>query len=156
MKIALGADHAAVDLKASVAGILRELGHEPVDFGTDSSESCDYPDYAYAAARAVSDGRCERAVLMCGSGIGMDIVANKVAGVRAALANDVNAAELSRRHNDANALCMGSRVVDAARAAEIVRRFLESPFDGGRHERRVQKIKEIDERERCRAPDGGS
>lgn len=150
MKIALGADHAAFDLKSRVAGLLRELGHEPVDVGCHSTESCDYPDYAYAAAKAVSDGRCERAVLMCGSGIGMEIVANKVAGVRAALVHDLEAAELSRRHNDANALCLGARVTNAERAAEIVKKWLTTPFEGGRHERRVQKIREIDERERCR------
>jgi ribose 5-phosphate isomerase B len=147
VKIAIASDHAAIDLKAKVDGWLKALGHETVDFGTDSLESCDYPDFAYAASKAVSDGRCERAVLMCGSGIGMDIVANKVRGVRAALGNDLFAAEMARRHNDANVLCMGARIVKEDAASEIVRRFVDTPFEGGRHARRVAKIAAIEDRE---------
>ncbi|MBD3349318.1 MAG: ribose 5-phosphate isomerase B [Candidatus Eisenbacteria bacterium] len=140
MKIAIGADHAGYELKEAVESHLREAGHEVVDFGTDGADSVDYPDYGGPAAAEVAAGRAERGVLFCGSGQGMCMVANKVAGVRAALAWTRQIGELSRRHNDANVLCLPARFIDEATALDIVDGWLEAPFEGGRHERRVSKM----------------
>jgi ribose 5-phosphate isomerase B len=138
--IAVGADHAGVHLKESVKRWLIGRGHTVVDFGTDSTESVDYPDYARPVATAVSEGRVLTGVLVCGSGIGMAIAANKIAGVRAALCTDVTAARLGREHNDANALALGARTTPDEVALAILDTWLATPFGGGRHERRIAKL----------------
>lgn len=148
MRVALGADHAGFPLKESLKVFLEEEGHAVHDLGTDSEEPVDYPDFCAAAARAVVDGLADRAIVLGGSGQGEQIVANKVRGIRAALCHDLYLAELSRRHNDANVLAMGGRVVAAPLAWEIVRVWLSTPFDGGRHARRVERIGQIERGER--------
>lgn len=140
MKIALGSDHAGYEMKEKVAPLLRAAGHDVVDVGTDSEDSTDYPIFAASAARMVADGEAERAVLVCGSGVGVSIVANKVEGVRAVNAHDVEEAEMSRRHNDANVLTLAGRRLADADAKAIVERFLGTDFEGGRHQRRVDQI----------------
>lgn len=144
MRIAVGSDHAGFHLKEHVKHGLQEGGHELVDVGTGSAQSVDYPQFAADAARLVSDGKADRAVLACGSGVGVAIVANKVPGVRAVNAHDPQEAEMSRRHNDANVVTLsGARVApDAADA--IVVAFLRAEFEGGRHARRVGQIAHID------------
>lgn len=144
MRLALGCDHAGFPLKEELKRFLEEAGHEVLDLGTDSEEAVDYPRFCAEAARAVVDGRADRGIVLGGSGQGEQIVANKVSGVRAALCNDLHLAELSRRHNDANVLAMGGRIVAPALAKEIVELWLETPFDGGRHARRVEQIAEIE------------
>lgn len=148
MHIAIGSDHAGFRLKEDVKAFLAELGHEVTDFGTDSEEPVDYPGYIAAVAHAVAEGECERGIVMGGSGQGEQIAANKVPGVRAALCHDLYLAELSRRHNDANVLSMGGRVIAAAYAREIVRVWLATGFDGGRHARRLEQIGSIERGER--------
>jgi ribose 5-phosphate isomerase B len=138
--IALASDHAGFSYKEKIKTILDELQLPFADFGTNSNESTDYPDYGHAAALAVSKGECDRGILICGTGIGMSIVANKHAGVRAAACETIEAAELSRKHNDANVLCIGERLTTWDEAQAIVRVFLKTDFEGGRHERRVAKI----------------
>ncbi len=139
MTIAIGADHNGVALKeALVQSVLQ--GHTVRDFGVFTRESVDYPDIAFAVARAVAAGECERGILICGTGIGMAIAANKVKGIRAATCSDVYSAKMSRRDNDANILCLGGRVVGPGLAAEIVTVWLNEPFAGGRHARRLEKI----------------
>ncbi|MGC8759469.1 MAG: ribose 5-phosphate isomerase B [Bryobacteraceae bacterium] len=140
MKIAIGADHAGFLLKEELRRELEAAGHEVVDFGTDSPQSTDYPDYAQRVARAVQEGACERGILICFTGVGMSIAANRLRGVRAALGYNSDVVELTRRHNDANILALGAKYVNKSRAMEWVRIFLETPFDGGRHERRVRKM----------------
>ena len=140
MRIAIGSDHAGYELKNAVAPALEAGGHELVDVGTDSDESVDYPEFAAAAARLVADGDADRAVIVCGSGVGVSIVANKVEGVRAVNAHDPDEAEMSRRHNDANVLTLAGKRLGADEAAPIVDRFLATDFEGGRHARRVEKI----------------
>ena len=149
MPIALGADHAGVALKEEVKRVLEGLNLPYRDFGTSSDESVDYPDYAARVAAAVVSGECDRAILVCGSGIGMAIAANKVRGVRAAPVVDLETARLCRAHNDANVLALGARVTPRGRALEIVRTFLDTPFAGGRHQARVEKISVL-ERDLCR------
>ncbi len=144
MKIALGADHAGFPLKEKVREQLAGSGHEIVDFGTHSAESCDYPDYAVLVARAVADGGVDRGILMCSTGIGMAMAANKVTGVRAAPAQSDDEVRFTREHNDANVLTLGARYMDASRALELIRIFLETAFSGGRHARRVAKIAELE------------
>ncbi len=144
MRIAIGSDHAGYDLKEAVAPMLREAGHEIVDVGTDSEESVDYPVYASRAAHLVADGEAERAVIVCGSGVGVSITANKVDGVRAVNAHDPDEAEMSRRHNNANVLTLAGRRLDPAEAGPIVDRFLATDFEGGRHERRVEEIASVE------------
>ena len=139
--LALASDHAGFHFKEKIKKLLSdELGLEYKDFGTYSDSSCDYPDFAYAAAKAVGTGECENGILVCGSGIGMDIVANKVENVRSALCMTVEMAELSRRHNDANVLSIGERLTDWETAEKMIRVWLSTPFEGGRHLRRVEKI----------------
>jgi ribose 5-phosphate isomerase B len=138
--IALASDHAGFSYKEKIKTILNELQLPFADFGTNSNESTDYPDYGHAAALAVSKGECDRGILICGTGIGMSIVANKHVGVRAAACETIEAAELSRKHNDANVLCIGERLTTWDEAQAIVRIFLKTDFEGGRHERRVAKI----------------
>lgn len=140
MRVALGADHAGLVLKDALKPALDDLGISYEDFGTFGPDPVDYPDVAAKVAQAVSNGRFERGVLVCGSGIGMAITANKVAGVRAAAIGDTTAARLSREHNDLNVLTLGARATPAPLALDILRTFLRTPFEGGRHLRRVEKI----------------
>ena len=144
--IAIGSDHGGFALKQEIMAHLKEKGVEYKDFGTYTEESCDYPDYGEAVARAVASGECERGIAVCGTGIGISIAMNKVRGIRAALCGDCYSAEMTRRHNDANVLALGGRVVGAGLALKIVDIFLETPFEGGRHARRVAKIHEIENR----------
>jgi ribose 5-phosphate isomerase B len=148
VRIAMGCDHAGFPLKEALKASLKEEGHEVEDFGTDSEEMVDYPDFCAAAARAVVDGRADRGIVLGGSGQGEQLAANKVRGTRAALCNDLYLAELSRRHNDANVLAMGGRIVAMALAKEIVRLWLATPFEGGRHARRLEQVAEIERGER--------
>jgi len=144
VKVALGGDHRAIALKELAKRVLCELGAETVDFGTNSESPADYPDYALPVARAVARGECDRGVLICGTGIGMSIAANKVRGVRAAVVHDELTAGLSRSHNDANVLCLGSATVDADLLERIVRIWMSTAFEGGRHARRLAKITEAE------------
>ena len=148
MRISMGSDHAGYRLKEELKTFLQTEGHEVLDVGTDSEETVDYPDFCAAAARAVIDGRAERAIVLGGSGQGEQLAANKVRGTRAALCNDLHLAQLSRRHNDANVLAMGGRIVATELAKEIVKLWLATPFDGGRHARRLEQIAEIDRGDR--------
>jgi ribose 5-phosphate isomerase B len=144
MVIAVGSDHAGYHLKEHVKAVLAADGHEVVDVGTATPESVDYPAYAEEAARLVSHGEVERAILACGSGVGVAIVANKVAGVRAVNAHDPAEAEMARRHNDANAVTLSGVRLGPGQADAIVERFLGTAFEGGRHARRVGQISELD------------
>ena len=144
MRIAVASDHAGFELKRVLSQRLRELGHEVTDYGTESAESVDYPLFGVEAARAVAAGEADRGVIICATGIGMGIVANKVKGVRAAVCATEFTAQMSRRHNDANVLCMGQRVVDEKLARRMLEIWLELPFDGGRHARRTCQIAEIE------------
>jgi ribose 5-phosphate isomerase B len=144
MRIAVGSDHAGFPLKRKVTPLLEAAGHEVVDVGADSDESTDYPRYAAEAARLVASGQAERAVVVCGSGVGVSIVANKVEGVRAVNAHDPEEAEMSRRHNDANVLALAGRRLGDGNAKEIVERFLATGFEGGRHSRRVGQISAVE------------
>jgi len=147
MRIAVGADHAGFPLKEDLKGFLVTEGHEVVDFGTDSVEPVDYPAFCAAAARAVATGEADRGIVMGGSGQGEQIVANKIHGIRAALCHDLYVARLSRAHNDANVLGLGARVIAPDLAREIVKVWLATPFEGGRHERRVEQIAAIEREE---------
>ena len=140
----MGADHAGFALKEAVKQELLRLGHKVQDVGTNSPESVDYPDYAFEVARRVSAGQVERGVLVCGTGIGMAMAANKVHGIRAASVLDPVAARLSREHNDANVLALGARLLEEAPALETLRAWLETGFAGGRHQGRLQKIAELE------------
>ncbi len=142
--IALGSDHGGFELKQAIMKHLDEKGVEYKDFGTYSTDSCDYPDYAKAACQAVTKGECEKAILICGTGIGISMAANKVKGIRAACCSDYFSAKYTRLHNDANALCMGGRVVGPGLACELVDVFLETEFEGGRHQKRIDKITAIE------------
>ena len=146
MVIALGADHAGWELKDALKAWLIESGYQILDFGTHSPESVDYPDYALPVAESVAWGKAERGVLVCGTGIGMAMTANKVPGVRAALCSDPFTARMSREHNDANVLTLGGRLMDNELGLEILRMWLSTPFAGGRHEQRVEKITQIEGR----------
>jgi ribose 5-phosphate isomerase B len=142
--IAIAADHAGVALKTEILRFLRSLGIEVEDLGPSDASSVDYPDYAHLLARAVSDGRIEWGVLICGTGLGMSMAANRHAGVRAALCHDAYTAEMARRHNDANVLCLGARVIGGGVAEQIAQVFAETRFEGDRHQRRVAKIERED------------
>jgi len=144
VRIALASDHAAFQLRTRLAARLRALGHEVADFGCPSAESCDYPDFAAAAARAVASGACARGIVACGTGIGVCMAANKVPGVRAAVVHDRFTAQMSREHNDANVLCLGARVLPEPLAEELAVYWLTLPFEGGRHARRVGKLDDLD------------
>jgi ribose 5-phosphate isomerase B len=144
MKIALASDHAGFQLKEKIKAHLLSAGHEISDRGCFDESSTDYPDFGVLAARDVSDGKADRAILVCGSGIGMSIVANKIKGVRAALCTSVVMAEMSRMHNDANVLCLGARYIDPPLALQMIHIWLKTPFEGGRHQRRVDKINLLD------------
>ena len=140
MKIALGADHAGFELKECVKALLEESKHEVLDLGTCSTEAVDYPDFAEAVGMAVRDQKAERGILLCGSGVGMDIVANRYPGVRAALAWEPEIGELSRKHNDSNVLVLPARFMTDDQGVETMKAWLNAKFEGGRHERRVKKI----------------
>ena len=144
MRIAIGSDHAGFPLKEELKQVLKEQGHEVADLGTDSEEPVDYPLYCVKVARAVTEGRAERGVVLGGSGQGEQIVANKVHGVRAALGNDLYTARLSRQHNDANVLALGARIVAPTLAREILELWLATPFEGGRHVERLEEISMIE------------
>ena len=145
MKLAIGSDHGGFRLKEAIKTYLLAHDYEVTDFGTESEDSCDYPDFALPVAEAVAKGEYDRGILICGTGIGIGIVANKVKGVRAALCHDTFSAEACRNHNDANILTMGERIVGGGLALKIVETFLNSDFEGGRHQRRVDKIKALEE-----------
>ena len=153
--VALGADHAGFELKEALKAWLIDSGYQVLDFGTHSPESVDYPDYASQVAEAVADHKVERGVLVCGTGIGMAIAANKMPGVRAALCSDLYTARMSREHNDANVLTLGGRLMGREMALDILRMWLESEFLGGRHQRRVDKIDEIERRHAGQRPVAG-
>ena len=143
MKIAFGCDHAGFQLKKTVLDLLGDAGHEVLDSGTDSPESVDYPDFANAAAERVKNKEADAAIVICGSGIGVSISANKVSGIRCALCMTPEMATLAREHNNANALAMGARFISEESARKIVSTFIKTPFEGGRHERRVKKIHQL-------------
>jgi ribose 5-phosphate isomerase B len=144
MRIAIGADHAGFALKEQLRQRLAAEGHEVVDFGADSGESCDFPDFAQPVAREVGQGRADRGILVCSTGIGMAMAANKVAGVRAAPAQSEDEVRLTRQHNDANVLTLGARYLDERKAAGLVDLFLNTEFAGGRHAGRVAKIAQLE------------
>jgi ribose 5-phosphate isomerase B len=147
MKVALATDHRGFKLKNMLVQFLKDNGHEVVDFGTHTADSCDYPDYVYPACRAVSEKQVDRAVILCYTGIGSAIAANKVKGVRAALAYSLKSALLSRRHNNSNVLVLPSHVFRQELLKRVVLRWLKQEFEGGRHLRRVKKIQQIEEKE---------
>jgi len=149
MKIAIGADHAGYELKEKIKQRLAQEGIEVHDKGTDSTDSVDYPDFARLVGKAVAKRDADFGVLVCGSGIGMSIAANKVPGVRAAHVTSVHEAQMAREHNNANVVTVGARVLDEATALQAVEKFLHTRFAGGRHERRVQKIMEIEHQEQA-------
>ncbi len=144
MRIAIGSDHAGFPLKRALKGFLENEGHQVLDCGTDSEQPVDYPAFCAAAARAVAEGRADRAIVLGGSGQGEQIVCNKVRGIRAALCNDLYLARLCREHNDANVLAIGARIVAPTLAEEIVRVWMATPFEGGRHIRRLEQISAIE------------
>lgn len=145
-KIAIGSDHAGFGLKEEILGLLKGLDIDIVDCGTTTTESVDYPDFGARVSELVSSGEAERGILVCGTGLGMSMVANKYPNVRAALCNDLFSAKMSRLHNDANILVMGGRVIGKDLAAEIVKVWLSTPFEGERHLKRLNKIKKIEEK----------
>jgi ribose 5-phosphate isomerase B len=144
MLIAIGSDHAGLDLKNDVVALLKELGHDFSDYGTDTSQSVDYPDFGEKVSVAVATGKADRGILICGTGIGMSIVANKFHYIRAALCNDLFSAKMSRLHNDANILVMGGRIIGKDLAKEIVRTWMDTVFESGRHLNRIKKISLIE------------
>ena len=146
MKIAVACDHGGLILKNKIVAHLKEIGHEAVNFGTDTLDSCDYPDFALPAAEAVAKGECDRGIIVCSTGIGVSIVANKVPGVRCAHCHDAYCAEFTRLHNDSNVLALGEKVVGEGYALKIVDIFLHTEFEGGRHQRRVEKITAVEKK----------
>jgi len=144
MKVGIGCDHAGLELKKEITSFLKEMGIDCIDYGTNGPESVDYPDFGERVSEAVSKGELDRGVLICGTGIGMSIVANKFPGIRASLCNELFTARMSRLHNDANILVIGGRIVGRDLAREIVRVWFSTPFEGGRHENRLDKIRRIE------------
>ena len=144
MIISMASDHAGLTLKEDIKKYLKELGHEVLDFGTNSLDSCDYPDFAYPAACAVKDQKANFGIFVCYTGIGMSMAANKVKSIRAALVGSVENAHLTREHNNANVLCLAAKDTKKELALEIVNEFLNTAFAGGRHERRVNKVMDIE------------
>lgn len=144
MKIAISSDHGGNNLRREIIQELVELGIEYVDFGPDSDDSVDYPDFAMPVANGVASGNFDRGILICGTGIGMSIAANKVKGIRCALVHDVFSAKATRQHNDSNILAMGERVIGPGLAREIVKTWLNTSFEGGRHERRIGKLMDLE------------
>lgn len=144
MKIAIGNDHAALELKKVIKAYVEEMGHEVVDFGTHTTDSCDYPVYGEKVARAVANKECELGILICGTGIGISLAANKVKGIRAAVCSESYSARLTRAHNNANIIAFGARVIGEDTAKDIVNAFINTPFEGGRHQRRIDMITDIE------------
>lgn len=147
-KIALGCDHAGFEMKDAVIAHLNERGWDVIDVGTNSAESCDYPLFAHEVCKNIQDGNAELGILICGTGIGMSLVANKHRGIRAAACSDTFSARLTRVHNNANVLCFGTRVVGIGLALDLVDNFLDAEFEGGKHERRVNMITEYENAEK--------
>ena len=143
MKIVVGSDHAAYELKEAIKEKLIGEGHEVIDVGCDSTESVDYPKYGHAVGRAVASGEAERGIAVCGSGIGISIACNKVPGIRAALCTSVEMAEMCRRHNNANVVCMGARMISQELAFDIIDTWMTTDFEGGKHLRRINEIEDI-------------
>jgi len=146
MKVALASDHGGIHIREEIKGLLEEMGLEYEDFGCDCEESVDYPDYALPVAEKVAKGDFDRGILICGTGIGMSISANKVKGIRCALVHDVFSAKATRQHNDSNILAMGERVIGPGLAREIARVWLTTEFEGGRHSRRIEKLTNYEEK----------
>lgn len=144
MKIVIGNDHAAVNMKKTIVEYLQSLDYEVINVGTDTNESCDYPDFAYKACKKVIEGEAPLAILICGTGVGMSIAANKVKGIRACCCSETFSAKMCREHNDANVLCLGERVIGIETAKEIVNAFISHSFLGDKHKRRVDKIMQIE------------
>lgn len=142
--LAIASDHAGLELKGILCVYLAQLGYDFKDFGTYNKESCNYPEYAFAASAAVAEGKCEKGILVCGTGMGMSIAANKVRGIRCAVCSEPYSAKMSRAHNDANMLALGSRVVGEELAEMIVKEWLETPYEGGRHQLRIDEITNIE------------
>ena len=147
MKIVVANDHAAVNMKKEIMSFVEDLGYEALNVGTDSEESCDYPIYAEKAARAVVDGEADCGILICGTGVGISIAANKVKGIRAAVCSDVTTARLVKEHNNANMIAFGARIVGTELAKDIVKAYLDARFLGGKHERSVHMISEIEKKQ---------
>ncbi len=147
MKIAIGNDHVAVDMKNHIKKYLEDKGHVVVDFGTNSKERCDYPIYGKRVADAVSSGECETGILICGTGVGISLAANKVKGIRAAVCSEPYTAKLSKQHNNANIIAFGARVIGTATAEMIVDEFLAAEYEGGRHQKRIDMIRAIEQGE---------
>ena len=144
--IAIANDHSALEMKKEIMSLLDEMGLEYKDFGAYSSESCNYPVFGARAARAVASGECEFGILLCGTGLGIGLAANKIKGIRAALCSDYFSAKYTRLHNDANVICMGGRTIGPGLALELVDIFLNTPFEGGRHARRVEQLMKLEEK----------
>lgn len=149
MRVAIGCDHAGFSLKNEILPVLKELGVDWNDFGTTNEESVDYPDFGEKVSEEVSRGNFDRGILICGTGIGMSIVANKFPGIRAALCYDTYSTKMSRLHNDANLLVLPGRIMDIDTAREMVKIWFTTPFEGGRHQRRVEKIRAIEAKLKC-------
>ncbi len=147
MKIAIGNDHAATDLKMEIMEYVKSLGHEVINFGTDGHESCNYPEFGEKVGRAVVSGEADCGILICGTGVGISMAANKVKGVRCGVCSDVTTAHLIKEHNNANIIAFGARIVGSELAKDIVKSYLEAEFLGGRHQNRVDMISEIEQRE---------
>ena len=146
MRIAIGNDHAATDLKFTIMEYVKELGHEVINFGTDGNDSCDYPEFGEKVGRAVVAGEADCGILICGTGVGISIAANKVKGVRAAVCSDCATARLVKEHNNANILAFGARIVGSELAKDMVKAYLEAEFGGERHQRRINMLHEIEKR----------
>ncbi len=146
MKIAIGNDHAALEMKREIMAYLQELGYEVINYGTDTSDSCNYPDYGEKVGRAVVDGEADCGVLICGTGVGISIAANKIPGVRAAVCSDTTTARLVKEHNNANIIAFGARIVGIEVAKDIVKTYLEAEFQGGRHQTRIDMIHAIEQK----------
>lgn len=149
MKIAIGSDHVGVDLRQEISDYLRELGHEVIDMGPDSKERTDYPLYGQKVALAITEGKADCGILICGTGVGISIAANKVKGIRAVVCSEPYSAMLSKQHNNTNVLAFGARVVGSELAKMIVKSWLDAEFEGGRHARRVEMLGDIEEKYLC-------
>lgn len=145
MKIAIGNDHAAVDLKREIARYVESLGYEVINFGTDNNESCDYPIYGEKVGQAVAEGQADCGILICGTGVGVSLAANKVKGIRCGVCSDTTTARLIKEHNNANVIAFGARIVGVEKAKDIVKAYLEAEFQGGRHQSRVDMLSRMEE-----------
>lgn len=145
MKIGIGNDHAAVEMKFEIVKYLEESGHEVINYGTDTPESCDYPEYGAKVAWAVVSGEVEKGILICGTGVGISLAANKIRGIRAVVCSEASTARLSRQHNDTNILAFGARIIGTETAKDIVKAWLEAEFEGGRHQKRVDMLMKLEE-----------